>query len=187
MLYTYDRKFLIHRRVNLLKVTLISMLMIGVPMISAYYYGISHGFNRLSEGEKAIVIKKADQFSQDKLVQMLKDLNVRHPHIVIAQSMIETGHWKSGIFLENNNLFGMKEAKQRITTAEGTNRNHAMYTNWRESVYDYAFYQCRYLSSLRTESEYFQYLSASYAEDPNYVAAVRQAIEKYKLRELFQQ
>jgi hypothetical protein len=52
-------------------------------------------------------------------------------------------------------------------------------------VYDYAFYQCRYLSGIRSESEYFEYLNASYAEDSGYVEAIRKVIQKENLKELF--
>jgi uncharacterized FlgJ-related protein len=99
--------------------------------------------------------------------------------------MVETGHWKSNIFLENHNLFGMKEAKSRITTSAGTQNNHAYYNTWRESVYDYAFYQARYLGSINSESAYYSYLDASYAENPNYIAAIKKTIKEYKLKELF--
>ncbi len=139
----------------------------------------------LQQGETEIFIAEVDTFSQEKLVSMLKDLNVEYSHIVMAQSMLETGHWKSDIFLENHNLFGMKQARRRITTAEGTARNHAYYNHWRESVYDYAFYQCRYLSKLSSEEEYFQYLGASYAEADNYVKSLNTVIKKNNLRELF--
>jgi len=53
-------------------------------------------------------------------------------------------------------------------------------------VYDYAFYQCRYLSKINSEEEYFQYLDASYAEANNYVGSLKVVIEKEKLRELFE-
>jgi flagellum-specific peptidoglycan hydrolase FlgJ len=79
----------------------------------------------------------------------------------------------------------MKQARQRVNTAKGTQNNHAYYDSWEESVYDYAFYQCRYLGGIHTEEEYFRYLNASYAEDPNYVSKVKSVIEKQKLRELF--
>ena len=162
------------------------VLAVGVVASTvAYYTGVTHGFENLSDVEKAIVIKKTDEFEKQKLVEMLKDLNVKFPYIVMAQSIQETGHWKSGIFLENHNLFGMKEAQRRITTAEGTNRNHAYYNHWRESVYDYAFYQCRYLNGIHTESDYFTYLGASYAEDSSYVERLKKVIEKEGLKELF--
>lgn len=185
MIYTYCKNQLQHKKVNLFKTALILLSTIGVFSTVSFYMGTHRGFKKLTPVEKSIVIKRSDTFSKEKLIQMLKDLNIKQPHIVMAQSMTETGHWKSQIFLENHNLFGMKQARRRITTAEGTNRNHAYYTHWRESVYDYAFYQCRYLSSIKNEAEYLQYLGASYAEDPNYVKSLKIMIDKYKLRELF--
>ena len=186
MLYTYCKNQLIYKKVRLIKSIFILLILISGISAVAYYKGIHSGFEQMSDFEKAVVIKKSDEFSKEKLIQMLKDLNVKFPHIVIAQSMTETGHWKSGIFLENNNLFGMKEAKSRITTAEGTNRNHAMYGHWRESVYDYAFYQCRYLGGIKTEGEYYQYLNASYAEDSTYVNKIKDMVAREKLKDLFE-
>ena len=137
--------------------------------------------------ERLIVINQNEfEFSEDTLVYLLTELNVKFPHIVLAQSIIETGHWSSRIFKENNNLFGMKEAYVRVHTAKGTQHNHAYYENWRESVYDYAFYQCRYLGGIKTEQEYLQYLSRSYAEAPNYIQSIKRVIENEKLREKFQ-
>ena len=99
--------------------------------------------------------------------------------------MVETGHWKSNIFKENHNLFGMKQARVRINTAGGTQNGHAYYDNWIESVYDYAFYQNRYLTNVRTESEYYAMLSASYAEASNYVEVLKSTVEKQNLKSLF--
>ncbi len=189
MLYLYDKKHFTFKTINrntYLKVIGVTSLSFMLSSFMSYKYGAYDSLNGLSDTEKAIIIKKQDQFDQEKLVQMMKELNVKFPWIPLAQSMVETGHWKSNIFVENNNLFGMKEAKQRITTASGTQNNHAYYETWRESVYDYAFYQSRYLASIRSEQEYFQYLKASYAEDPNYIQAIKQAIEQNKLKQLFQ-
>ena len=126
-----------------------------------------------------------NNFSEEKLIDLLKKLNVKYPHIVLAQAHIESGHYTSKIFKENHNLFGMKEARVRIHTANGTQYNHAYYFNWRESVYDYAFYQCRYLGRVNTEQEYFTYLDQSYAEAPNYVQSLKVLIKREKLKELF--
>jgi len=189
MLYKYDDRKLNFYRINMKKIMLVlistATLISVTSLFIGKYLGKTESFSEITEMEKMVIIREADGFSKDKLVTMLKELNVKYPHIVLAQSMIETGQWKSKIFMENNNLFGMKEAKMRITTAGGTQYNHAFYNHWRESVYDYAFYQCRYLGNIRSESEYFQYLSASYAEDPNYLNAIRQVIEKEGLKSLF--
>lgn len=126
-----------------------------------------------------------DHFSEERLIEMIISLNLKFPHIVLAQGILETGRWESKLFKYNNNLFGMREARVRINTAAGTRSNHAYYNSWRESLYDYAFYQCRYLSRVKTEDEYFEYLSKNYAESENYVNAVKSIIESYNLRDLF--
>ena len=189
MLYKYDERRLNFYRLSTLKIMIflftIASLISVTSVLIGKYIGKTESFTEITEMEKIVILKEADAFSKDKLIEMLKELNVKYPHIVLAQSMIETGQWKSKIFMENNNLFGMKEAKMRITTAGGTQYNHAFYNHWRESVYDYAFYQCRYLGTIKTEGEYFQYLAANYAEAPNYVNAIKGIIETENLTDFF--
>jgi len=189
MLYTYDEKklnfYLLSTKKIMVFLFIIASLISFTSITVGKYLGKKESYSQITEMERMVLVKESDAFSRDKLVEMLKELNVKYPHIVMAQSMIETGQWKSKIFLENNNLFGMKEAKMRVTTAGGTQYNHAFYNHWRESVYDYAFYQCRYLGNVNSEGEYFQYLSANYAESPNYLNAIKTLIEKEGLKSLF--
>lgn len=127
----------------------------------------------LENFEKELLIldlqQEKNKFTQEKLVEELKRLKMKFPYIVMAQSILETGHWKSQVFKENNNLFGMKQSTKRSSTNKGEQHGHAYYDSWRESVLDFALWQCRYLSSINTREEYLRYLKANYAEDPNYV------------------
>jgi uncharacterized FlgJ-related protein len=132
-----------------------------------------------------VVREEKEPFSKEALVSMIKELGIKHPEIVLAQSILETGHWTSTIFKENNNLFGMKQARSRIRTAKGTQLNHAYYHSWQESLYDYAFYQCRYLSKITNDEDYFAALDASYAEANNYSKHLKEIIEKEELKKLF--
>lgn len=158
-------------------------------VVGAFVGGQYTRFEALENFEKELLIldlqQERNKFTQEKFVDELKRLNVKFPYIVMAQSILETGHWKSQVFKENHNLFGMKQANIRINTAKGTNLNHAYYDDWRESVYDYAFYQCRYMGNADTEEEYYLALGASYAEADNYVQALKTVIAKEKLKELF--
>jgi hypothetical protein len=80
----------------------------------------------------------------------------------------------------------MREARVRVNTAKGTNLNHAYYDNWKESVYDYAFYQCRYMSNADSEAEYYAALDASYAAaGGGYSKALKQLIEKEQVKSKF--
>lgn len=184
MFYTYDKKSILIQRANLkvLYLSLSIMFITGLTtFLLTYNFNQENAIKYITEETKAIIIKendKKDEFSEAKLKEYVLELNIKFPHIVLAQSQIESGYYKSHIFKENNNLFGMKEAKQRPTTNKGTENNHAYYDNWKESVVDYALYQSKYLSSLKTEREYLDYISQSYAEDPNYVSKIKRIINK---------
>lgn len=134
----------------------------------------------ISEETKVLIIEENNKFSEARLREYIITTNIRFPHIVLAQAKLESGNFKSNIFLENNNLFGMKVARKRPTLNKGENHNHAYYDNWKESVLDYAFYQAAFLNSLKTEDAYYAYLSNNYAEDSDYVQKVRNLADKIK-------
>jgi hypothetical protein len=189
MLYKYNADRLRYDRITSIQYFIFLILPILVTTISIYWYAYNRGINKnidlLTNDEKVLLIESIDPFSEKKLENMMKDLKIKFPYIPYAQSKLETGNWKAPVFLENHNLFGMKESTRRVSTAKGSNRGHAYYDIWRESVYDYAFYQCRYLGNITTEDEYFQYLSAAYAEDSLYVDKLKRIIHNENLRERF--
>jgi len=189
VLCAYDRDRLMHYPLSKTKLILIALAIFSLTSFVSIIIGKSIEKDKMIKGlteyEKLVIIKQADPFKKETFAQMLKDLNVKYPHIVMAQSIIETGHWRSKVFLENNNLFGMKEALRRVSTSQGTQLNHAYYNHWRESVYDYAFYQCRYLGNINSEAEYYQYLGSSYAEAGNYVDVIKRTVEQEGLKNLF--
>lgn len=187
-IYYYYRKDLDLKAIPYWKLVIYGSFILSLVFFIAYFYGRIDQIKNLSDLEKEILIvdiNSRNDFSQDKFVDMLSELNVRFPHIVLAQARLETGGYRSRIFKENNNLFGMKQATVRVNTAAGTQHNHAYYNTWIESVYDYAFYQTRYLSGAKSEEEYFYVLGQSYAEDPNYVSKLKNEIKKNNLRSLF--
>lgn len=125
-----------------------------------------------------------ESFSEDALIEAIKEMKFEHPHIVLAQAKVETGHFTSRIFQENNNLFGMKMAWKRPTTAIGVFNGHAVYKNWRESLLDYALYTAYYVQK-KDEDELYSHLGKYYAEDPKYSLKVRRVVERESLDELF--
>lgn len=139
----------------------------------------------LSQEEKLIVIREYNEFSEQSLITKIKQLNFKFPHIVLAQAKLESGNFKSTIFLENHNMFGMREAKLRANLAKGTNRAHAFYDSWQDCVIDYALFYSTYLYDIKTEGEYFEYLRQNYAEDPTYVQRLKQIIKKQDLKNKF--
>ena len=199
MLYKFNKENLTFNKIGvftLIKLGLVVVLFGSVSYLITYRLGLKAGENKtieihikdMSTEEKRLFIEttmEVDTFSMDALVIELKELNVRFPHIVLAQSILETGHFGSNVFRANNNLFGMKEARQRCKTAKGTNLGHAYYNNWKESVMDYALFQSAYLRDLKTEKKYLRYLDKNYAMGSNYDVKVVDIINKENLRELF--
>jgi uncharacterized FlgJ-related protein len=171
-------------RKNLKKVmTLFSILILVVTifLLGAHYSPFI--FKGPVKNYYEIIYEK--KFSKENLVQVIKKIKINYPYIVLGQTIVETGHFKSKIFIENNNLFGMKKSSGRITMSDSTHNGHAYYDNWEDSVYDYALYQSTYLRKIKSEEEYFNYLSRSYAESDEYVKLLKQVIKKEGLKELF--
>lgn len=98
-------------------------------------------------------------YSQTKkeVYSFISSLGVEYTNIVTKQAYYESKHLNSPICKENNNLFGMKLAKQRFTLAIGENRGHAVYRNWKESVLDYYIWQKKYYKG----GDYYKFLEQS--------------------------
>lgn len=116
-------------------------------------------------------------FSEDLLKECLAYEGIKYQDIVILQSYLETGHYTSDIFLNGNNLFGMKYPSYRPTVATGTYKGHAKYLHWSDSVIDYAMWQRWYMSlgyRIGEDSDndfYLVFLKCiPYAEDKRYIS-----------------
>ena len=180
MFYTYSKshlKFEPVRYSNYLKTVL------GAFTIAAI---VSFNVMEVEDYERILEINISGEreFSEKKLIRKLKELNIRYPHIVLAQAKLESNNYSSRIFIDNHNLFGMKKARVRINLARGTQYNHAYYGTWQESVLDYAFWMATYGSKCKTEQQYYNLLNG-YAEDPNYQAKLKSIINKHKLKDKF--
>jgi len=162
------------------------------PLLFTITIGFFIAFFSLNAFVKTEVIEEVlntvevcnEPFSEEALIEAIKQMKFEHPHIVLAQAKVETGHFQSKIFLENNNLFGMKMPWKRPTMAIGTHRGHAVYRNWRESLIDYALYSAFYVQE-KKEHEFFEHLSDNYAEDPIYTVKLKKVIDREDLEVLF--
>ena len=186
MIYKYDKNLLQFRKISwITNVLRLFGVLFTTLILLSLVVGSTTNQSIEPEVEIMLILNEHNKFNEEKFVDMIRSLNFRFPHIVYAQSKLETGNFTSRIFKENNNLFGMREAVVRLNTAKGTQYNHAYYDNWKESVFDYALYSSTYLSKLRTEDTYFEYLSQNYAENPEYVSKLKFIIKNEKLDELF--
>jgi uncharacterized FlgJ-related protein len=107
-------------------------------------------------------------FSPDSLYGYLIRIGMRYPRIVYKQALLESGRFKSDLFKNANNLFGMRMPNVRKTTAISKYKGYAKFSCWKHSVDDYKLYQDAYLSSAKTEEQYYRLLDKKYGAAGRY-------------------
>ena len=104
---------------------------------------------------------------------------------ITQQSALETGYWKSKIFKEFNNGFGMGVARVRDTNRIGTylatnGEEFSTYRSFEDSVKDYVLWAdyFRMPTNFIRPQQFVDFLEKKgYAEDPNYADKVFGLIE----------
>jgi uncharacterized FlgJ-related protein len=110
------------------------------------------------------------------MINLAKSLGVKYIDIMVAQARIETGWYTSKIFIHNNNIFGMKFPERRHTTAIGSDRGHAQYISWQQSVADYKLWQNKVLIKNKSRRKYLSYIGRTYAENGNYINLIKKQL-----------
>lgn len=124
-------------------------------------------------------------FTKEELIFFIDKLNFKYPEVILAQSMLETGHYTSEVFCSNNNLFGMRQPFSRINISGGTKNGHSYYNNWVESIVDYGFWYSTYAYKCSTREEFLDLLDKTYAEDKRYKLKLLEIIQSHNLEEKF--
>ena len=108
---------------------------------------------------------------QDGLMEALIYYDIKYPHIVYAQALIETSNFKSDLCLSDNNLFGLYNSKRG---------KYHRFDHWTESVIAYKdFIQYRY----KPPEDYYKFLQRiGYAEDSNYISKLKKVVKKNDTR-----
>ena len=103
---------------------------------------------------------------QEGLMEALEYYGVKHPQIVYAQAVLETGHFKSDLCLNDNNLFGLYNSKE-----------HRYYTfdHWKDCIIAYKeMIQYKY----KEGDDYLNFLKEiGYAEDSEYICKLKELIK----------
>lgn len=167
MIYYFDSKKMQYKRVDPRWTVGMVVGMSAIVLLSAFRKPDVVTKRDVVRSEMSVTFSQ-DDFSPDKFKRMLIELNIKHWDVAYAQAVLETGNFKSKIFRENNNLFGMKLSTCRPTTNVGVENGHASFRSWRESVMDYALYYAKYLSRL-SRDEYIEYIGRNYAGVGDYI------------------
>jgi hypothetical protein len=149
-------------------------------LMACVSYGIGNYFSPLGAINATQASgSSSENFSEEALLSFMRELKIKYPETVLAQARLETGNFTSDIFKENHNLFGMKLAGKRPTSALGENRGHAKYRNWKDSVVDYALLQSYIIAKLprNNNEEYRNYIQKFYSETSDYLTRIDRTIK----------
>lgn len=99
---------------------------------------------------------------EEGLLEALNYYGVKHPNIVYAQAVLETGNFQSKLCKDKNNLFGLYDSY---------NKKYYKFDHWTESV-------LAYIDKVEYKfkgGDYYEFLERlPYAEDKNYIYKVKQ-------------
>ena len=187
-LYTFNKETLSYECLKP-KTYIKILLYITVGLVMFYMSGLYSGTTQYITRvlPKNILTANTVKFSEDDLIELLKTCNIKYPYIVLAQAKLESSNFTSKIFKENNNMLGMRKARQRVTTAQSEKNTYAYYKNWEDGVYDICFWQNTVINDIVNEDQYFQKLQERYAEDPEYVSKLKSIIKNQKLKSIFEE
>lgn len=123
-----------------------------------------------------------DKINYQNLYLKILECNIKFPDIVFAQAVLETGHFRSKLFQNANNLFGMKLPKKRETVAVGkTSSGYATFESWESSVYDYSLWQNNILAKKGdlSRKQYLTMLDKMYSKSKGYSKKVTKIISQH--------
>lgn len=140
-----------------------SLFQVGIMLIICIFGIIfvkpSHSEVITSVAQKDTVPDFYSKSAKEGLYDALLFYNIKHPDIVYAQAILETGNFTSKLCVEGNNLFGLRS------------KNYFKYNHWTESVIDYKNkIQYRY----KNNENYYLFLKRiNYAEDSLYISKLK--------------
>lgn len=104
--------------------------------------------------------------NKENLDLVLQYYGIEHPEIVLAQAILETGHFKSDICLLYNNLFGLYNSKVK---------DYYVFNHWTDSVEGYYnLVQKKYINNKYDYDHYLDFLAKlPYATDPEYISKIK--------------
>jgi len=98
--------------------------------------------------------QKQKMLTADTVFQYICQLGIKHPEIVIKQSILETGWYKAPFLMSRNNLFGFRKVE------------YLRFSNWKESVHYYKRWQDKHYKN--PNEDYYDFLVRIKYATPQY-------------------
>lgn len=162
---------------------LFATLRVIIPIMIGYSIGciINKYINKEEKVTNPIVIEEEievelptdsvaffNRSPEEGLIEALDYYGIQYPQIVYAQALLETGHFKSKLCTQYNNLFGLYNSRTR---------SYYRFDNWWDSV---IAYRDKVQYKYKGNTDYYTFLvNLPYATDPNYIRKIKQLEHKY--------
>lgn len=163
-----------------------------------YHFFPYHQDFKVVEVTESTYIRKVDTVALeanihivDSITTLIASYGIKFPDVVLVQMIHETNWFRSNIYKECLNPFGMKYNDRGL--AKHKCRGHAGYETIVDALLDYRIWQARCLKlrpDVKTQDQYLKMLDdlplckgCRYAEDPNYVQRLKgylKELEKIK-------
>lgn len=109
-----------------------------------------------------IIVEKVPKLCKKNVLAELNNQNIPCANIVLAQSIHETGNYKSKLCKTHNNIFGLRKGN-----------SYRKYNNYIECISDYK----RLISSRYKGGSYYNFLQRiGYAEDEEYINKIKKYV-----------
>ena len=133
-----------------------------------WWQAIKEEAEKRQNEEVVSVVWRQNHFklSKENLYAELVAQGVEFPDIVMAQAILETGHFKSHCCLNHNNLFGLRKKDS----------TYMSFAHWTDAVAAYKKYIQKWDDP---PNDYYQFLEKlGYAEDSSYVSKVKEIVRQ---------
>ena len=145
------------------------LLLIGLFIGTLYERYITPSNNPILVKDTVIVhdtifksIAAIPPLNETNVLKELKKQNIPHAKIVLAQSKLETGGYKSKLCKTHNNIFGLKKGN-----------SYRRYNNYVACIADYK----KRISNKYKGGDYYKFLTElGYAEDPEYTQKLKDMV-----------
>lgn len=145
------------------------LLLIGLFIGTLYERYITPSNNPILVKDTVVVhdtivksIAAIPPLNETNVLKELKKQNIPHAKIVLAQSKLETGGYKSKLCKTHNNIFGLKKGN-----------SYRRYNNYVACIADYK----KRISSKYKGGDYYKFLTElGYAEDPEYTQKLKDMV-----------
>lgn len=116
---------------------------------------------QVKETQDTTIVKQAEPFSctQESVYNMIVIAEIEHPKVVLQQAICETGHFKSNVLKENNNLFGFHDGKKYLKF---------------NTIFESCIYYKEWQKQHYWGGDYYVFLDEyKYASDTNYINVLK--------------